>query len=160
MYAIGSVCRYHIAVLYFAGFNLHYGNSRWKVSFRISTKCVRGLLSSLLNAFHCITSWRNTVCPCQKFCHHTSRRALFCTFISPCVHSFFCHFSRQQCEGKQAHAHSFCCMCTCAFIFPHSPSVEHRHIQCVLVHHVKQYPVPFQHNLCIHVVCLWSASCP
>ncbi len=41
---------YHIAVLYFTGFNKNYGNSRLKVSFRISTKLVRGLLSSLLNA--------------------------------------------------------------------------------------------------------------
>jgi hypothetical protein len=103
-------------VLYFVGFNTHYGNSRLKVSFRISTKFIRGLLSSLLNAFHCITSWCNTVRPCQNFCHHTSHRALLCTFILSCVRSFFCHFSRQRCEGKQAHAHSFCCVCACAFI--------------------------------------------
>jgi hypothetical protein len=40
-------------MLSFAGFNKHYGNSRLKVSFRISKKLVRAwglLLSSLLNA--------------------------------------------------------------------------------------------------------------
>ncbi len=147
-------------MLYFAGFNTHYGNSRLKVSFRISTKCVGGLLSSLLNAFHCITSWHNTVRPCQNFRPHTSRRALFCTFILPCVRSFFCHFSRKRRESKRVQAHSFRCMCACAFIFPHSPSIEHRHVQRFLVHHVKQYPVLFQHNFGIHVVCWRSASCP
>jgi hypothetical protein len=147
-------------VLYFVGFNMHYRNSRLKFSFRISTKCVRGLLSSLLNAFHCITSWRNTVRPCQNFCHHTSRQVRFCTFVLPCVHSFFCHFLRQQRECKQAQAHSFCCVCACALIFSHSPSVKHRHVQRFLVHHVKQYPVPFQHNFSVHVVCWWSATCP
>jgi hypothetical protein len=39
-------------MLYFTGFNKHYGNSRFKVSFRISTKLVRGLLSPLLNGHH------------------------------------------------------------------------------------------------------------
>jgi hypothetical protein len=102
-------------------------------------KMHQGALSSLLSAFHCVTSWRNTMHPCLNFCHHTSRQVLFCSFILPCMHSFFCHFSRQQREGKQVHAHSFCCMCTCAFIFPHSPSVEHCHVQRFLIHHVEQY---------------------
>ncbi len=43
---------YHVAILCFAGFNKHYGNSRLKVSFRMSTKIVRGLLSSLRNGHH------------------------------------------------------------------------------------------------------------
>ncbi len=147
-------------MLYFTGFNTHYGHSRLKVSFRISTKCTRGLLSSLLNAFHCITSWHNTVHPCQNFCHHTSRQGLFCTFILLRIHSFFCQFSRQRHEGKRAHAHSFFCVCACAFIFSHSPSVKHCHVQHFLVHHVKQYPFLFQHNFGVHVICWQSANCP
>jgi hypothetical protein len=43
---------YHVTVPLFPGFNTHYVNSIFQFNLRIFTKRVRGLLSSILNAFH------------------------------------------------------------------------------------------------------------
>ncbi len=88
---------YHLKSTLFAGLRAHYGNSRLKVSFRISKKILRGLLNA-------------------------------------CVH------------------------------FPTNMSTiswsPHQHFHHLLVHRdVQQYPVPFQCQFHLNVICWHGAFC-
>ncbi len=147
-------------MLYFLGFNTHYGNSRLKVSFRISTKCIRGLLSSLLNAFHRITSWRNTVHPCQNFRHRTSRQALFCTFIFAACAFILLPLFKTAAWG-QASACTFILLHVRVCI--HFPTFTKYRIPPCLTFPgppCQTVPSPVPTQLGVHVVCWRSASCP